>query len=61
MNKKIISLAEKEAEGQLQKEGMKKHMGYCHSLWARQQAILKDKYGIDWKTPAEQNPDILYD
>lgn len=54
--------AEKEAELELEREGVnKKRLGYCHEVWFRQKKILKEKYGIDWKTPAEQNPDILYD
>jgi hypothetical protein len=27
--------------------------GACHILWGRQQKILKEKYGINWRTPAE--------
>jgi hypothetical protein len=36
-------------------------LGFCHIVWATQKRILKDKYGIDWKTPAEMNPGILFD
>jgi hypothetical protein len=36
-------------------------MGFCHLLWERQQRILRDEYGIEWKSPSEMNPDILFD
>lgn len=57
----IIKAAEKEAEESLRKEGVGRHLGYCHRLWGRQKQILKEKYGIDWRSPAEMNPDIMYD
>lgn len=37
------------------------YMGYCHLLWAAKKEILKKDYNIDWYTPAEENPAILYD
>ena len=36
-------------------------LGSCHTLWALQKRILKEKYGITWYTPAELHPDIRYD
>ena len=36
-------------------------IGSCHRLWAIQKQILKEKYGITWYTPAELNPEILFD
>jgi hypothetical protein len=61
--KKIIKLAEQEAEKLLKESspGCDKLLGYCHSLWDEQKRILREKYGIDWKTPAELNPDICFD
>jgi hypothetical protein len=35
--------------------------GICHSIWHTQKQILATKYGIDWKTPQEMNPDTWYD
>ena len=35
-------------------------MGICHSYWHRKKELLA-KYGIDWKSPAELNPDIRFD
>ncbi|MBQ4558127.1 MAG: hypothetical protein IJA61_01975 [Clostridia bacterium] len=36
-------------------------LGSCHSIWDRRKQLLKDMYNIDWKTPAELNPDIIFD
>ena len=36
------------------------HMGMCHGLWQRKKELLKEM-GIDWKTPAETNPDVIFD
>lgn len=36
-------------------------MGICHTIWGMKKAILRYGFNIDWKTPAELNPDIRYD
>ncbi len=36
-------------------------LGSCHTLWALQKRILKEKYGITWYTPAELHPEIIFD
>ena len=38
-----------------------RRMGFCHLLWRTKKQILRDEYGIDWKTPAEMNPQVLFD
>lgn len=35
--------------------------GKCHMIWGRKKKILKEKYGIDWKSPHELNPWVYYD
>ena len=54
-----ILLAEKEAKEQL------KHIldldGACNEIWSLQKKILKEKYQIDWKSPAEEHPGKMYD
>jgi len=30
-------------------------------FWGEKKRILKEKYGINWKTPAELNPETMYD
>ena len=36
-------------------------LGCCHTIWALQKRILKEKYGITWYSPDELNPEIIYD
>ena len=36
-------------------------IGSCHTRWAIQKKILKERYGIDWKTPQERNPGVRFD
>ena len=36
-------------------------MGICHSIWHLKKEILRDAFHIDWKTPAERHPHIIYD
>ena len=41
--------------------GSHRCLGYCFMYWSAKKRILKEKYGIDWKTPCELNPDVLFD
>jgi hypothetical protein len=59
--KKLIKAAEAEAEYSMEQDGTIELGGACHILWGRQQDILKEKYGINWRTPADMNPDIMFD
>lgn len=36
-------------------------MGDCYYIWNLKQKLLKKEYNIDWKTPEELNPHILFD
>lgn len=55
----IILKAEQEAERNVTIP--KDRLGYCHALWSEQKRILKEKYNIAWRTPAEMNPDVIFD
>ena len=57
----ILAAAENEAEAQLLNHPLRGQIGYCHECWETKKRILKEKYGIEWKTPSEMNPDILFD
>ncbi len=53
---------EKELEKEIIAEiGKGGYMGYCHLYWGAKKRILKEKYGIEWKSPAERNPHVCYD
>ena len=34
---------------------------YAHVYWAEKKRILREDYGIEWKTPGEMNPQIRFD
>lgn len=38
-----------------------KGLGFCHIYWHRKKQLLKELYNIDWKSPAELNPGIIFD
>ena len=59
--KRKIDLAEQEADDLLQRKLPFKGDGYCYLLWEKQQEILKEKYKINWKSPADLNEHNLYD
>ncbi|MCH5162263.1 MAG: hypothetical protein J1G38_02095 [Clostridiales bacterium] len=37
------------------------YLGFCHAYWHTKKRILKEKYNIDWRSPAELNPHIRFD
>lgn len=39
----------------------KETLGYCHIYWNYKKIILKRDYNIDWKSPEELNPEIIFD
>jgi hypothetical protein len=57
--KPVLEAAEKEALAQLADQ--RQVFGFCHLFWSTKKEILKEKYGLDWKTPAEMNPHTCFD
>lgn len=41
--------------------GPEDYWGRCHTFWAVKKRILHDEYGIDWLTPAERYPTVIFD
>lgn len=41
--------------------GRPAYMGQCFEIWDRKKWLLRNKYNIEWQSPAELNPDSLYD
>ena len=61
-----VEEVEKQAEIEARKNmreltGKEWGIGYCHMFWIAKKKILKEKYNIDWRSPAEMNPEIIYD
>lgn len=45
----------------LNPDGTPKGMGTCKELWAIEKELMKEKYGIDWYSIQDVNPDTHYD
>lgn len=43
------------------KIGENSGMRYCYLYWETKRDILKKDYGIEWRSPAVLNPDVLFD
>ena len=59
--KSLLKATEAEARYSMEQDGTIKLDGACHILWGRQQKILKEKYGIKWRSPDEMNSDTMFD
>ena len=55
----------KEVDEEMEKLGFTRNgtpmRGSCHARWEIEKEILKKRYGIDWKTPQERNPNVRFD
>lgn len=58
-----IAFIENDVENKIEKilKDVPRMLGFCHVYWATKKKILLEDYGIVWYTPAECNPDIIYD
>lgn len=36
-------------------------MGYCHKYWWTKKKILREKFGMEWKSPVDLNPEVDFD
>ena len=59
--KKIFQDVEQETEKILKDKGVKKGLGYIHIFENYKKKLLKEKYGIEWKTTQEMNEDFIID
>ncbi len=55
----LIAQADEMATKEL--EGRRRGTGFCQLYWRTKKRILKEHFGIDWKTPAEMNPGVFFD
>lgn len=58
-----IAIVEKEVDKKIEEilKDEPRTIGFCHRYWSTKKKILREQYGIIWYTPAECNPDIIYD
>lgn len=41
--------------------GVERGMGFCHRYWRVKQRILRERFQIDWYSPSDMNPMVLFD
>jgi hypothetical protein len=56
----VLLRATLEADAELAGED-RDAMGFCHLYWHAKQRLLRHRYGVEWRTPAELNPQINFD
>ena len=36
-------------------------MGFCHAYWATKAQVLREEFDIEWRSPSQMNPNVLFD
>jgi hypothetical protein len=57
----IFAQIDDEVELALKSHPERGKIGFVHIVWSTKAAILREKYKIYWRSPAEMNPDALFD
>ena len=56
---KVIDEVERLVDEEL--EDHPRGMGFCFAYWSAKEALLRTKFGIDWRSPSEMNPGVMFD
>lgn len=59
--KAVIDKVEDELDEMLKDDPLNGCRGFCHTYWSAKKKLLKNKYGIEWKTPQQMNPRVRFD
>jgi hypothetical protein len=59
--KAVIEVVMSEVMAELADHPWKDKLGFCHVIWGTKKRILKEKHGIEWRSPREMNPMNFYD
>ena len=55
-------LVEREMETLVRAEvGEDGGLGFCHLYWSAKKKVLRDRFGIDWRSPSGRFPGMLFD
>lgn len=38
-----------------------RQMGFCFHFWTEKSELLAEEYGIEWRSPAQMNPHVMFD
>ncbi len=58
---RLIAQADKLAKIELKDHASVGGIGFCHVFWEVKKRILKERFGVEWKSPAEMNKGVLFD
>lgn len=50
-----------EAELDRRLANVPRQMGFCFQYWSMKRELLMEKYGIDWRSPSQMNPRVMFD
>lgn len=59
--RKIFAGIELEVDQAVAGDPRRGSMGFVHLRWEVKKRILKQNYGIEWRSPAELNPHVMFD
>ena len=55
-------LIEREMETLVRAEiGEGNYLGFCHLYWEVKKRVLWEKFGIEWHSPSDRNPGVIFD
>lgn len=57
----VFARIDAEVDAQLRDHPRRGSEGFCHVVWQTKKRLLQDKYGIDWRSPDEMNPQVIFD
>ena len=57
----IFAVIDDEVDQNLLRDVSRGKLGFVHTFWYEKKDLLKMKYGIDWRSPREMNPDMIFD
>jgi len=60
-NAAVLAAASEQAERELKGHPLYGGLGFCRVLWLRKKQILWQQHGIEWLSPADRNPCVLYE
>ena len=56
---RVIDEADAKIYGMLEEHP--RGMGFCHAYWSAKACVLREDYGIEWRSPSAMNPGVLFD
>ena len=56
---KVIDEVERIVDGEL--DDHPRGMGFCFAYWSAKKHVLRTKFGIEWRSPSEMNPGVMFD